>query len=137
MTDGSEQVRRRRAAGVTRWQQKGERDRFGRLVAFLARAVVQGALDPVGIGVDERTALVVGADGTATVLGRGRVYLIFASGTPERVEAGAPLSWSGLGYLRLEAGDEVSLPPGASGAPRRPLAVRAGQLDPDDPYRAP
>lgn len=45
-----------------------KRERLGRLIVFVARAAQDEADDIVGIGVDEDTALCVGADG------RGRVY---------------------------------------------------------------
>lgn len=54
-----------------------ERSRLGRLVAFLARLETDfGCRDGLGIGVDEKTALIVEGDGTATVAGRGTVTLV-------------------------------------------------------------
>jgi cyanophycinase-like exopeptidase len=49
-----------------------ERDRMGRLVAFVARPIADGwSSSMVGLGVEERTALVIDAAGTGTVPGSG------------------------------------------------------------------
>ena len=64
------------------------RDRFGRLVVFLARMLAEhatGGKAAYGLGVDEGSAVVVGSAGMATLLngpdGRG-AYLVRASRTP-------------------------------------------------------
>ena len=70
-----------------------ERDRLGRLLVFMARTVIDGWTDEVrGIGVDEETAVLLDADGTADVTGAGAAW--FLSMRPTDVltcEAGRPL----------------------------------------------
>lgn len=64
------------------------RDRFGRLVAFLARIVrARPGAAPLGLGIDEGSVVLVEPDGTATLRrGRGRgAYLV-------RLRGAAPLA---------------------------------------------
>jgi cyanophycinase len=54
-----------------------ERARLGRLLAFMARTIVDGWTTEVrGIGIDERTALRLLPDGVATVEGEGAAWLV-------------------------------------------------------------
>jgi cyanophycinase len=54
-----------------------QRARMGRLLTFMARTIRDGwSSDTRGIGVDEDTAALVGADGTATVIGRHDVSFV-------------------------------------------------------------
>lgn len=76
------------------------RDRFGRLVVFLARIIGDGLLPPgsavYGIGIDQASAVAVDSDGTATVYnaagGRG-AYLVRASARPH-LEQGQPIRYT-------------------------------------------
>jgi cyanophycinase-like exopeptidase len=76
------------------------RNRFGRLVAFLARILYDRRLadtPPVyGLGIDEASSVVVDPDGNATVLngagGRG-AYLVRATTTPALI-SGSPLRYT-------------------------------------------
>lgn len=112
-----------------------ERDRMGRLVAFLARVVADGwASEVLGLGVDEATALVVEPSGLATVLGAGSVYLLHSAGPPASCEAGKPLEYAGLSLHELHAGDTVTLPAGDTTVPGTSLDASAGALSPSDPY---
>jgi len=81
-----------------------KRDRFGRLAAFMARAegdnLVTGP-HVYGVAVDERSALVVDAHGSATLLSdpyttgyRTRGAYILTGGTPQRLTAGEPLLYT-------------------------------------------
>ena len=55
------------------------RDRMGRSLAFLARIVNNGwSTQPRGIGVDERTAILVTPNGAATMVGTGAAYFLQA-----------------------------------------------------------
>jgi cyanophycinase len=86
-----------------------ERERLGRLLGFVARGVVDGVADPMrGIGVDERTALVVGPDGEGRVVGRGGVTLVQGT-TPETCAPGESLVFEAERTV-LRAGDTVQLP---------------------------
>lgn len=86
------------------------RDRMGRLVAFLARIVQDGwAAEARGIGIDERTALVVGPDGKVTRVGEGAAYLLRTPGPPQTCVAGQPLRFENVSVYRLTAGATFDL----------------------------
>lgn len=122
-------------AGVVTDTHFYERDRMGRLVAFVGRAVQDGWADAaLGLGVDERTALVVDPAGHGEVLGEGAVYMVRSNGAPAVCQAGAPLEYSGLTSHKLIAGDTVELPSGATSVPGGPLSTQGGTLTPADPY---
>lgn len=112
-----------------------ERDRLGRLVTFLARMQEDGLQTvPVGIGVDEATALLVGSDGQGTVVGDGAVYVLRTSAPASVCDAGVPLTMDGVERVRLVAGDTVHLPSGVSPVGPLRLSVVDGVIDPPDPY---
>jgi cyanophycinase len=74
------------------------RNRQGRHLVFLARALTDWNIRTRGIGVDEKTAVCVSPDGTARVFGQGNAYfLASASAKPDRIQVGQPLNWSGTG----------------------------------------
>lgn len=73
----------------------GARDRLGRLVAFLARAEHDGLVEqPIGIGVDENTALCIDGDGIGRVFteSQGRAWLVRARERDEVLGIATPLS---------------------------------------------
>ncbi|MBC8069376.1 MAG: cyanophycinase [Deltaproteobacteria bacterium] len=112
-----------------------DRDRMGRLVGFLARIVQDGTDDdPIGIGVDEGTALLVEPDGEGTVVGDGSVYVLHAAGVPSVCAAGEPLTYEDLELVRLDAGDTITLPAGATAVASSTLSAVEGALEPADPY---
>ncbi len=111
------------------------RDRMGRLLAFVAVAIATGrATAPLGLGLDEATALVVDAAGHGTVLGDGAVYALQPSAPPERCAAGQPLTWSEVALRALRAGDTITLPGGTSAVAAGALGASDGSLVPSDPY---
>jgi len=71
------------------------RDRMGRLVTALSYNP-----EPLGVGVDEDTAAMVGADGVLTVLGAGAVTIVDAAGLrftdSHAVHRGQPVAMLGL-----------------------------------------
>ena len=71
------------------------RDRLGRLLTFLARSYRENPeLDSVlGIGVNEKTSVLVGPDGIGHVLGAGPVYFILDDHFPETAVPGQPLTY--------------------------------------------
>lgn len=87
------------------------RDRLGRLLAMLARLQQDQRMTPPGaavrgIGVDEKTALLVEPSGRASIVGRGTAYfLTLLNGTTRVCEKGAPLSLGALPAYRLDARD--------------------------------
>lgn len=122
-------------AGVLTDSHFGERDRMGRLVAFLARVMQDGLhFSPVGIGVNERTAVVVGPDGIGVVMGSGHVYVVRPTVAPEVCRMGDPLTFRDLQVQKLGAGDRLTFPDALSSAPTTALHAVTGALDPSDPY---
>jgi cyanophycinase len=112
-----------------------ERDRMGRLVAFVARAWEDHlAAEPVGIGVDEATALVIDADGVGTVLGDGAVHVVSAGSKAERCEPGEALVYRGVTVQQLREGDEVRFPGARGAGARQRIVARGGALEPRRPY---
>jgi cyanophycinase len=78
------------------------RDRMGRLLTFLARIVQDGwSAEAKGIGIDERTALAVESDGTATVMGSGAAYFLKTPGMPDVCQPKTPLTYLGIDVYRV------------------------------------
>ena len=73
--------------------------RVGRHLTFMARMVQDSSISPAqmrGIGVEERTAVAIAADGKAIVFGASEAYFLqgaSALATPEVCRAGMPLTW--------------------------------------------
>src|SRR5579863_897875 len=114
-----------------------KRDRMGRLIGFLARlnAEDKRPLDERrtgirGIGIDERTALLLRPDGTGIVAGKGSAYLVQLDGDPV-LEKGKPLTQHEIGVQKLVADDTVDLYSWLGGGKRRfMLNVENGTLTP-------
>ncbi len=72
------------------------RGRLGRLITFVARHAADEKMEHlIGIGVDEKTALCVEANGTARVLTsapEGRAWFVIPRQAPEVLTAGKPLT---------------------------------------------
>jgi cyanophycinase len=86
------------------------RDRLGRLLVFMARIVQDYAVDEVkGIGIDERTAVLVDPSGKAEVAGAGSAYFLRARHEPDVCRPGAPLTFRGVESRRLIAGERFDL----------------------------
>lgn len=110
------------------------RDRMGRLLAFVARAYVAGwTQKPLGIGLDEETAVVIDELGVAGVLGDGVIYVVAPTAAPMRCVAGEPLAWAGVPLFALRDGDAWTLPRTSLHDPLE-LSAAAGALTPTDPY---
>jgi cyanophycinase len=77
------------------------RDRLGRLVTFMARLIQDGWTPAArGIGIDERTAVLVDGAGRATIAGSGAAYFLRAAGKPATCEPGAALRFGGVEVYR-------------------------------------
>jgi cyanophycinase len=109
--------------GVVTDSHFAERDRMGRLLAFVARMWTDGFEAPRGIGVDERTALLLGPD-VDRVVGSGAVYEISAALEPEQCQPGTPLEWSAINVRKREISAESSYT----------ISASAGAIAPLDPY---
>jgi cyanophycinase len=93
-----------------------QRDRMGRLLAFMARVGGPAALAPhrhpiTGIAIDEATSLFVDASGHGVVDGGGAVYVLRedASTTRTTVACGEPIVYGGVARSKLVAGDTIDL----------------------------
>jgi len=90
-----------------------DRDRMGRLLAFLARLAQDGWTEaPRAIAVDEMTAVLVEADGLATVVdsrpesSRGSACFLLTPGLPQTCSPGQPLTYENVSVYRIRAGDK-------------------------------
>lgn len=112
----------------------GARDRMGRLIAFHARTITDAlATSPVGIGVDEETALVIDASGAGSVLGIGNVYRVGSFALPAHCVAGDPLVHS-VEVHRLGPGDTATFPGFVSDSVPYAVLASNGTLQPASPY---
>ncbi|MDX2053493.1 MAG: cyanophycinase [Polyangiaceae bacterium] len=112
-----------------------QRDRFGRLVSFVARTVADGwAPGSYGVGVSEATAIVIGSDNVGHVLGSNQAYIVEGAKQPEQCAAGQTLTFKGLRYARLQAGDSVQFPLSAATALPLTVSAEGGELNPASPY---
>lgn len=81
------------------------RDRMGRSLTFLARIVNNGwAAQPRGIGIDERTAILVTSAGAATMVGSGAAYFLQAPGPAQVLAERTPLTYLNIGVYKLPQG---------------------------------
>ena len=87
-----------------------QRDRFGRTLVFLARALHDYNLPYVwALGVDEDTSVVVDKHGRGRVLGNGAAYLILAVHQDDICERGKPLTYRGYKVWKFPAGTAIDL----------------------------
>jgi len=108
----------------------GERNRLGRLISFLARCHTDFAEPmPTGLGIDERTALVIDNQGQGTVMGSGHVYVLKSLSPPEVCESGQTLTHTSLEYWKLSDGDAIQFPGAMVSEPSKPLSVTDGKLN--------
>ena len=122
-------------AGVVTDSHFRERDRMGRLLGFMARVLEDGwASEVLGLGVDERTAMVIGPEGLGEVLGEGSIYLLEASAPASVCTPGQALEFGPLPLQRLSAGDTVSWPGGVAEVAVMPVSASGGVTVPADPY---
>jgi len=88
-----------------------KRDRLGRSLGFLARIVQNGwSQNPREIAVDEKSAVLVEADGKATVVGTGKgAYFIEAKNPPEICRPNTPLTFRNLSTYHGPTGAHFDL----------------------------
>jgi cyanophycinase len=85
-----------------------KRERMGRTLVFLSRIVQDGWSDHAhAIGIDEKTAVLVDANGNARVVGKGAAYFIELRRKPELCETGKPLTSKDLIGQRATAGADA------------------------------
>lgn len=80
------------------------RDRMGRDLAFLCRVYDFGWSPlPRGITIDEQTALLIDANGQATVTGISNAYFLATTEDPETCQEGFPLTYRNINVYRVNA----------------------------------
>jgi len=83
-----------------------QRDRMGRSLGFLARIVADGwSKAPREIAIDEKSALLVEANGRGKVVGTGKgVYFLQVTEPPEVCKSGQPLTLRGVAAYHVPTG---------------------------------
>lgn len=97
----------------------GRRARLGRLIVFLAQIESRHPGESIlGIGVDEKSALLVDADGTAhlAIDSAGSAWIVTLAQHPT-LHAGEPLSAAGIHITRMDLRSILHLANGRVGAP--------------------
>lgn len=118
-----------------------QRDRMGRLLAFMARLRQDGTTPRiVGVGVSENTAIFLDRDGRGIVDGSGSAYVIEETASTERTQAvsGQPLIYRNLRRTRLISGQTFNFVSGATTGTAITLSVdgrnAATPMTPANPY---
>ncbi|MFY9842375.1 MAG: cyanophycinase [Terriglobales bacterium] len=88
-----------------------KRDRMGRTLGFLARIMQDGwSKSPREVAVDEKSAVLVESDGSATVVGNGRgAYFLRPTRKPEVCRKGERLTFRGISVYREPSGAHFDL----------------------------
>lgn len=87
-----------------------ERDRMGRLLAFIARQLAGGKRKTfTGLAVERETSVVADARGAARVMGKGPVYVVVGDHRPEVCAPGMPLTYSDYKVWKLPSGTAFDL----------------------------
>jgi len=88
-----------------------KRDRMGRTLGFLSRLVQDGwDKNPRDIAIDEKSAVLVEADGKATVVGSGKgAYFLEVTAAPEVCKPGVPLTVREISAYRAPTGAHFDL----------------------------
>jgi cyanophycinase-like exopeptidase len=89
-----------------------KRDRMGRTLVFLARIIQDGwSKQPREIAIDEKSAVLVDADGKATVVGTGRgAYFLQPTNAPEVCQPKMPLTFKGISVYKAPTAAHFDLP---------------------------
>ncbi len=117
-----------------------QRDRMGRLLAFMARLRQDGTAGRItGVGIDEATALFINRDGVGVVDGSGAAYVIEERSDTSRTQVvpGQPLVYRNLQRIRLLSGNRYDFSGGSHDGQSILLSVdgrNATPLDPANPY---
>jgi len=88
-----------------------KRDRMGRTLGFLARIIKDGwSAWPREVAIDEKSAVLVKADGKATVVGSGKgAYFMRPTQAAEVCEKGTPLTFRNISVYRVKTGGHFDL----------------------------
>jgi cyanophycinase len=86
------------------------RDRMGRDLAFMCRLYQKGwSLTPRDIAIDEKTALLIDASGSGSVVGTSTVYFMQAPGAPQVCQPSTPLTYQNIAVYRIDASGSFNL----------------------------
>jgi len=113
-----------------------KRDRMGRTLGFLARLMKDGwSSSPREIAIDEKSAVLVEADGKGTVVGTGRgAYFLRPTQAPEICEKGVALTFRNIGVYRVKSGGHFDLPSWTGdGGSAYTLSVEQGKIESTQP----
>jgi len=88
-----------------------KRDRLGRSLVFLARIMQDSwSKNPREIAIDEKSAVLVEADGKATVVGSGEgAYFLRATEAPIICQKGVPLTFHNISVYKVSSGASFDL----------------------------
>jgi cyanophycinase len=88
-----------------------KRDRLGRTLAFMARILQDGMSQQIrAIGVDEKSVVLLEADGAMTVVGSGTgAYFYRPTAPPETCEPKTPLTFRGIEVYHVPTGGKFNL----------------------------
>jgi cyanophycinase-like exopeptidase len=115
-------------SGIVTDSHVGPRDRLGRTLVFLARMLTDGWASPArAIAVDQESAVLVEADGTATVVGKAPAYFIETTSEAVVCKPGMPLTMGGFKTYRVPPGGSFNLKTwSGAGGTAYVLSVEAG-----------
>ncbi|MBM3764962.1 MAG: cyanophycinase [Acidobacteria bacterium] len=107
-----------------------QRSREGRLLVFMARIKRESKCKTVrAIGIDERTAVLLEADGQSSVAGENRAIFYDLSQTPKRIAPGRPAEIGGLHACAVAPNGTFDLKRwSGNSACRESIAVRKGEV---------
>jgi cyanophycinase-like exopeptidase len=108
-----------------------KRDRMGRTLGFLARIMKDGwSNSPREVAIDERSAVLVEADGKGKVVGSGKgAYFLRPTKAPEACEKNKPLTFHDVSVYRVPTGGHFDLDSWkGDGGTAYSLSVEAGKI---------
>jgi cyanophycinase-like exopeptidase len=109
-----------------------KRDRMGRTLVFLARIMKdRWSSSPQEVAIDEKSAVLVEADGKANVVGTGKgAYFLRPTKTPEVCEKDVPLTFHDISVYRVKAGGHFDFVSWAGdGGIAYSLSVKNGKVE--------
>jgi len=107
-----------------------KRDRMGRTLGFLARIMKDGwSASPREVAIDERSAVLVEADGKARVIGTGRgAYFLQPKETPQTCDKDRPLTFRDVRVHRVQSGGQWNLRSWSGDSTSYTLSVVEGKI---------
>lgn len=112
-----------------------KRNRMGRLLVFLAKLNESGSsLDTVrGIGLEQRAAVLLEADGTGTVVGHGNAYFIDPQRTPPVLQPGKALTGVEFDVQKVAPGHSFHIKEWRGDTTKYTLSVEKGTIHSTQP----